>query len=74
VSRCSGYGVAMEKHVYTSPGEQVYTEKIPPLALQDDSLRIQFAVDQQLSFGEDRRELGVLVNFNARCPILLSFF
>jgi len=67
-------GVALEKHVYTSPGEQFYSEKIPPLALQHDRLRIQFTVDEPFSFGEDDRELGVLVNFTGRCPILLSFF
>ena len=67
-------GVALEKHLYATPGEHVYSEKIPLLALQHDGLRIQFAVDEPFSFGEDDRELGVLVNFTGRCPVLLSFF
>ena len=48
---------ALEKHLYATPGEHVYSEKIPPLALQHDGLRIQFAVDEPFSFGEDDRDL-----------------
>ena len=65
-------GVALEKHVYRSPGQQTYSEKIPAPALRHDRLQIQFKVDEAFSFGEDPRELGVLVNFNVRCPIALS--
>ncbi len=64
-------GVALEKHVYTTPGEQLYSEKIPPVALEGGRLRIEFAVDQAFSFGDDDRELGVLVNFMGRSPISL---
>jgi tRNA (mo5U34)-methyltransferase len=64
-------GIVLEKHVYTAPGEQVYAEKIPPDALREDRLRIEFAVDEAFSFGADERELGVLVNFLGRSPISL---
>jgi hypothetical protein len=64
-------GVALQKHVFTTPGEQIYSAKIPPAALQEGRLRIEFAVEEAFSFGADDRELGVLVNFMGRSPVSL---
>jgi hypothetical protein len=64
-------GVALQKHVYTTPGEQLYSAKIPPDAMHEGRLRIDFAVEETFSFGVDERELGVLVNFMGRSPVSL---
>ncbi len=64
-------GVALQKHVYTTPGEQLYVERIPPLTSGNGPLRIEFTVDEAFSSGTDDRELGVLVNFTGRSPISL---
>jgi hypothetical protein len=64
-------GIALQKHVFTTPGEQLYSARIPPAALQDDRLLVEFAVEEAFSFGADERELGVLVNFMGRSPVSL---
>jgi tRNA (mo5U34)-methyltransferase len=64
-------GIALQKHVYTTPGEQLYSAKIPPDAMHEGRLRIDFAVEETFSFGVDERELGVLVNFMGRSPVSL---
>jgi hypothetical protein len=64
-------GVAFQKHVFTTPGEHIYSAKIPPAALQGCRLRIEFAVEEAFSFGAEERELGVLVNLMGRSPVSL---
>jgi tRNA (mo5U34)-methyltransferase len=70
--RATVNGTALEKHEYSTPGDQVYTERVPPDALGGTELRIEFTVDQPFSFGNDDRELGVLVSFARGRPILLT--
>lgn len=70
--RAAVNGIALEKHEYSTPGNHTYTAKVPAHALDGEHLYVEFTVDQSFSFGNDDRELGVLVSFALGNPILLT--
>src|SRR5579872_1143377 len=61
-------GAELLKQVYTTPGEHLYSAKIPHGVSGPGQLHLDFSVDEAFTSTEDARELGVLVNFQARSP------
>jgi tRNA (mo5U34)-methyltransferase len=70
--RATVNGTVLEKREYSKPGEQIYTAKVPIDALGGKEALIEFSVDKPFKFGDDDRELGVLVSFARGQPILLT--
>jgi hypothetical protein len=56
-----GYNLAPEN--YTKPGDYTYTRDVPADKLQNDTVRIEFALDHTLGPTDtDRRQLGIIVS------------
>ncbi len=56
-------GFKLDPQLYTKPGQYTYTRDVPSDKLQNDVVRIDFALDHTLPPTEtDRRELGIIVS------------
>jgi hypothetical protein len=70
IARVNGYTLAT--HTYTTAGEHVYQEKIPPIAIRE-KLEITFETDDVLwPPPPDPRALGVFVPFEAWFPLMIG--
>jgi hypothetical protein len=69
-ARVNGY--ILPAHVYTTAGEQVYQEKLPPASIREQ-LEITFETDDVLwPPAPDPRALGVFVPFDAWFPLMIA--
>jgi tRNA (mo5U34)-methyltransferase len=65
-------GCSLPVHTYTTAGEQVYQEKLPPAAMREQ-LEITFETDEVLwPPPPDPRALGVFVPFDAWFPLMIA--
>ena len=56
-------GATLAPETYTKPGSYTYTRDVPADKLQNDTVRIEFALDHALEPTDtDRRQLGIIVS------------
>ena len=63
----------MPSHTFPSTGEHAYEEDIPQAAMSQERLEIVFETNDALRPPPpDLRELGVLVPFDGRFPLIVA--
>jgi len=65
-------GIPLASGIYSSPGEHQYVGSVPPL--DGGTAIVEFELDHAIApTDQDRRELGLIVNFAGAPPIELSY-